>query len=441
MSSASANEVSAFYGDQARQVNALLAQHRETKAKLDGAAAALDGEIAIAQDELAAIYLPAFSDEALARAAQLTGFQGFTRRDPRVALAAERKALQAKVATLDADDRYVRRDVLVGEAGTLQQELDASNEALEPLAAAVARFESLPSFDELIAIGYATPGFKEHWWNAGYWHHHSVANHVCKALDMADFHDDVLPAYRAALEPRDVMRADVARIAGEIAAVNAVVAERDQAADRLAHLDEIYLDSAQKFLGEHLGHADLALLEQWIANEPELRAFQQGLRRLAGVQAKRKIVEEIAQQGVPKVVADLEERKARAITKAQRYGRPKYAYQSFPREQIDPAQNARFASLAAQNQKLQARLDRMLAYDDYNRFALTNDSSLWWLYFMDSSPSRYYTPSLFDFYQRNPGLAVVEDTSFAADTFSSADAVGAAVAAGELEGEQGTYVS
>jgi hypothetical protein len=435
MPQVSAQHVAGFYGNQAKQLGELIDAHRETSSKLKQVDSALEGEVGIAQRELAAIYVPALDDASLERAARLTGFQGFARRDPRVAMAQEKKVLQAQLVQLDADPRYQKRDTLVGPAGTLQQELDASREALEPLQTACDKFESQLGFAELLEVGYDTPNFKEHWWNAGYWHHWAAGDRICKALGMKDFGDDVIPAYKAVAEPRDTMRADVERLDAEIDAVHKAVEARDRAADRLAHLDELYLESAQGFLGEHLAHADLALLEQWIGTEPEARAVQQGLRRLAGVQAKRKIVEEIARQGVPAVMTDLQERQQKALQKQSKFLRPKYAYSSFDDATLATNQQAKLDALAAQNLKLRSRLDNLVAYDDYNRFTLTNDWPLWWLYFFDSPPHRYYTPWLYDYYQRNPGISVVYDDAY----LDPVDTVGAALAAGDLE--QGTYLS
>jgi hypothetical protein len=435
MAQVSAQHVAGFYGNQAKQLGELIDAHRETSSKLRQVDSALEGEVGIAQRELAAIYIPALDDASLERAARLTGFQGFARRDPRVAMAQEKKVLQAQLVQLDADPRYQKRDTLVGPAGTLQQELDASREALEPLQTACDKFESQLGFAELLEVGYDTPNFKEHWWNAGYWHHWAAGDRICKALGMKDFGDDVIPAYKAVAEPRDTMRADVERLEAEIDAVHKAVEARDRAADRLAHLDELYLESAQGFLGEHLAHADLALLEQWIGTEPEARAVQQGLRRLAGVQAKRKIVEESARQGVPAVMTDLQDRQQKALQKQSKFLRPKYAYSSFDDGSLATNQQAKLDALAAQNMKLRSRLDNLVAYDDYNRFTLTNDWPLWWLYFFDSPPNRYYTPYLYDYYQRNPGISVMYDDTY----LDPGDTVGAALAAGDLEQE--TYLS
>jgi hypothetical protein len=404
------SEVAAHYQHQSAILNNIIREHEGfAQGPLAVAADQIANQRALAARELAAIYLPALTDEAFARAARLTGFQGFARRDPRLALAQERKVLTSSLAAFDADPRYQQREVLVGPDGTLQQELDAANEALAPLQEECAKFESLPDFLDLVLVGYDTPNFKEHWYNAAYWHHWAAGDRICKQLGMADFGDHVLPAYRKYSEPRDVLAADVARIAQEIAAVHAAVQQRDQAADRFANLDEIYLTSAQDFLAEHLALADHALLEQWIANEPEARAVQQALRKLAGVTAKQPIVSEIASQGIPQLVGDLRSRQSKASAKAMKFQRPKYAYAAASQGLINPTFDAKMAALRSNQEKLSNRLDNLVAFNDYSRFNLANDSQLWWWYFFDSAPNRYYTPSLFSYYERRPDIQVVQD--------------------------------
>ena len=432
---AKGTEVAAHYQHQASKLGSLIDSHKQMAGKLGEADAYLAGQLTLAQKELAAIYVPSLGDEVFERVARLTGFQGFARRDPRLAMQQENKVLQSSLVALEADENYQRRDVLVGPAGTLQQELEASLEALAPLQAECERFESLQDFAELVAVGYDTPSFKEHWWNAGYWRHWASGDRICKALGLNDFGDDVLPAYKKFSEPRDEMRSDVARLEQRIDAVHQAVQKRDQTADRLAHLPEIYLDSAQGFLGEHLAHADLALLEQWSANEPEARAVQVALRKLAGLGAKRTIVDEIRAQGMPQMINTLSERRQKANQKVYKYQRPKNAYGYADDKLINPNFDAKTAALEANQLKLQNRLDRMMLFDDYSRFQLTNDSQLWWWYFFESPPNRYYTPGLFDYYQRRPDFRVIEDEDL------PGDAVAAAFVAGGLENQTSGYLS
>ena len=394
------------YANQANQLGQLIEGHKQLVSELQTQDQQLAKELVDAKRALAAVYLPDLSDEALERAAKLTGFQGFQRRDPRMAMAQEKKVLEANLANIESDEHYQHRDTLVGQAGTLQQELDEARETYAPLQAECEKFELLPDFLELVEVGYDTPSFKEKWWNAGYWRHWSSGDKICKQLDMKDFGDDVLPAYRKYQEPRDVMRADIERLTREIDATHKAVEQHDQLAARYKNLDAIYLQESQDFLGEHLEHADFALLETWVANEADiLRPAQMGLRRLAGILAKRQFTGDLAQQGVPTIIGQLRERQQQAQQKAQKYSRPKYAYQTFP----DPDDfSEKAAAIEAQRFKMQQRQHALMQADDYYRYDLRQDSSMWWLYLLGSPPPRYY-PGLYDYYGRHPGVTVLVD--------------------------------
>jgi len=435
-------QVADYFRRQASELGKAIDEQKSLLSTTNKADSEIAEELAAARGDLAAIYLPALTDANFERAARLTGFQGFQRRDPRVAMAQERKVLQAELAKIDADERYQRRDVLTGPAGTLTQELDSAREALQPLEAECQRFESLEGFTELIAVGYDTPQFTEKWYQASYWRHWSAGDRICKALQMNDFGDDVIPAYRKYAEPRDVMRQDVARIEKDLDAIHEMTKQHDELTDRLTHLEEIYLEQAQNFLGEHLEHADLALLEQWIANEAELqRPVQQGLRRLSGVLAKRTFIGEIAQQGVPQMVSQLEERRNKALQKADKFARPKNQYQVYDDSIIQDNWQQKAASLQAQNDKLRRRVDDLVVARRYDGFDLASDSSLWWWWLLETPPHRYYTPGLFGYYERHPDITVVVPREDIVDIGPSpGEAAAAAMMSGDLE-RGGAYLS
>lgn len=407
------HEVASAFQKQAADLGNVLSEQTELRAEIGGKLGELDQQLAQARRELAAVYLTSLDDAAIERAQKLTGFQGFARRDPRVAMAQERKAISARLPQLENDPRYARRDVLVGPDGTLTQERDQAMEALAPLQTECDRFESLPGFLELVQVGYDTPNFTEHWWQATYWKHWAAGDRICKALGLADFGDDVLPAYKKYRDPRDVLRADVDRIDREIAAVHALVQERDQLADRLTRLPEIYLAEAQQFLGEHLEHADPALLEQWVAGDAELeRAVRVGVRKLAGITAKKGFLTEIRDQGLAPSISALDDRRKKANQKRAKFSRPKHAYASFGTNVVDPKFDERTAALRAQNQKLRRRIDALMLADNYYDFDLRNDPSLWWLHLMGGPPPRW-APHTYGYYQANPTLVPLVDPDYA----------------------------
>lgn len=435
----SGSDVAAQLRQQASTLSSLISRHQELQGYLKQRDVELAQQLAAARRELAAVYLPALTDVDLARVAKLTGFQGFARRDPRAALEHERHVLETSIARIETDDRYQRRDVLVGPSGTLTQELDDVNDMLAPLQAECERFETLPDFKELVDIGYDTPRFEGKWWHASYWKQWAAGDRICKTLGMNDFGDDVLPAYLKSAEPRNFMRSEAERITKSIDDVHGLVQEHDRLVHRLANLTEIYLAEAQDFLGEHLVAADAALLEQWAQQEPELhRAVQMGVRKLAGLQAKRHVLADMSQAGVPQTIGQLEQRRAKLQAKAHKYARPKYAYTRFPDDTVNPAFDDKARAMQGQIDKLQRRVDTLVANQQYAGFDLRNDPHLWWWYLTQSAPPRY-APHYYDYYQSHSDFSVMTDPDHADVGADVGDAAAVAFAAGELE--QDGYLS
>lgn len=434
------HQVANHYRLQAGELSTLIASHRELQGKLKSREQELSEQLLAARRELASVYLRVIDDENLERVARLTGFQGFARRDPRVAREHERKVLQHTIERIEGDDRYQRRDLLVGPSGTLTQELQHAREALAPLQAECERFESLPDFTTLIAIGYDTPAFQEKWWHASYWKHWAAGDRICKQLGMRDFGDDVIPAYNKVCEPRNVLAAEVERLDKQISDVHELVREHDRLVDRLTHLDEIYLGEAQDFLGEHLANADAALLEEWAKSEPDLvRAVQMGVRKIAGLQAKRSILVDITQSGVPQMIRQLEERQQKAYRKHNKFSRPKHAYAAFPNQAIDKSFAKKAHNIRAQLDKLEKRVDTLMANQNYAGFDLRNDPYLWWWYFMETTPPRY-APHYHEYYQRNPSFNLITDSELGGTRTDRSGDVARAFAASE-QLERGGYLS
>lgn len=431
-------EVAGRFRAQASTLDGVIRRHGEMIAHLRARDAELATAATAARRELAAVYLTSLSDADFATVGQLTGFQGFQRRDPRPAMEHERRVLETAIAKIEADDRYQRRALLVGDSGTLAQERDLAAETLAPLQAACDRFEQLAEFGTLVEIGYDTPRFAVKWWQPAYWKYWAAGDRICKELGLADFGDDVLPAYHQHAEPRDVMRDELARLTKAIDEVHALVQEHDRLVHRLASLATIYLEEAQDFLGEHLANADGGLLEQWAqADAARLRAVQIGVRKVAGIAAKRDILLDMMKGGLPQAIAQLEQRRGKLARKAEKFERPKHAYRDWPDDVVDAQFDERATAMQGQLDKLQRRVDGLVANDRYASFDMRNDAHLWWWYFMQTQPPRY-APRYHEYYERNTDVQVVSDPAFAEDDRS--DALAAALIAGSQEQGEG-YLS
>jgi len=434
----SAGQAVRHYQERERQASDAIDRYGTLLAHLQEQLTAVQGEARGARLDLAGAYLPDLDDASFQRAEHLTGYQGFTRRDPRKAMAREKLTLEKTLARIQGDERYRRREYLVGPHGDLTRELEERNQLLEPWEQECSRFEDLDGFLQLVEVKYDTPEFDESWWQPKYWHHWATGDRICETLDMADFGDDVLPAYQKAATERGKWREQVAEVQARIAEVHQLVQTHDESIARIPQLPEIYLDQSQQVLAEYLKGTDLALLEQWLDEESEQhRSIRMGLRKVAGLMAKERFLGEIIQDGVAPLLADLKARRDKYARKQMKFARPKYQYQQIPEGNLDQGFEEKYQKLVTQRDKIEALVDRMVAYDQYERFDLQNDEDLWWVEFTGKRPTRF-TPTLRQQFEQHPEARPVHDPRYASN--QEAEAVAEAAAAGIVADDLG-YLS
>ncbi|HJN72390.1 MAG TPA: hypothetical protein QGF58_00535 [Myxococcota bacterium] len=397
--------------------------------------AAREQVLAERQEALAALaqaYLPALERQALQRAEKLTGFRGFTRRDPLQALAHQASVLQKTVARIEADERYQRRQFLVGPHGEFTTELEERTSLLEPWDKECERFESQPGFEELLETRYDTAEYGVSFFDARYWRLWAAGDRICNALEMDDFGDDVLPAYGKAAGERLKWLRQVKETQDEIDAVHDLVQRYDAALAMQPRLPETMLSTCWGALAEHLEHADAALLEQWLGDPPD-RALLIALRRMAGQGAKVEFLDEFA-SGLEAQATALQTRLAKYERKARKYSRGKYVGAHFDESNMDRKFGDKSKKMRSNLQKTQVLVDRMVRYDTYERFSLSNDPELWWYEFTRKRPPRH-CPRLRSWYDRNPDRSPKVDVEE-----REARAVAAATAA-QAEEEDLGYIS
>lgn len=376
---------------------------------------------------LAAVYLPELSPEALADAEARTGFRGFRQRKPLDAMEREAKKLQARVVGLEADEKWKRREALVGPHGTYTRALAEAKDMLDPWERDCQRFEQLDGFLELVEVGYDTPGFEERWWQPAYWRHWALGDKICAALGMDDFGDDVLPAYEVARAPRDKWKAEVTRIEANVHGVHAHAQERDRTAWRLENLATIYLEECRSVLADHIERADVPLLATWAGDD---RGVLVHLKRLSGLGAKRDILDEMRGQWVKPARDMADATRARFVVKAQKLARPK----KWNVPVVVPATfEEKLQQRVARREKARAYVRRVVRYDDYDRFDLSQPPETWWLHMNDNRRPGVFTPRLRTWYDRHPDVVVVTDADWAEDRGAAAlTATEALSAAGDI---------
>ncbi len=348
---------------------------------------------------LAQAYLPTLDKGALQSAEKLTGFRGFSRRDPLDAMAHQLQVLKKTVARIRAEERYIRREFLVGPHGELTHEVAERRSLLDPWERECARFESLEGFQELIESHYDTPGYVQSIFSARYWKLWRMGDSICEALEMGDFGDEVLPAYQKVAGERLKWMRQVEEVQQQIEAIHTLVQQHDEALARQPRLPGEVLNSCWGALVEHLTHADMALLEQWLGEEPD-RARLIALRRAAGLGAKADFLQDLL-SGLDAQITGLRARLAKYQRKAQKFSRGKYVGRGFPESYLDQKFGEKSKKMRANAEKTQVLVDRMVRYDSYDRFGLSNDPELWWFEFTGKRPTRY-SPRVRSWYDRNP---------------------------------------
>jgi len=133
-----------------------------------GRRADLDARAKHALEELVTTLLPSMSPEARARAAELTGYSPLVHPDVAKAMETERAWLIDRIAAIEAEPRFARRELLraprVGSLTRAILELEEYRAALAP----VLQQSAHPRLEYLLHVGYGTDAYAEKWWRSTY---------------------------------------------------------------------------------------------------------------------------------------------------------------------------------------------------------------------------------------------------------------------------------
>lgn len=378
----------------AEEVLARLAHERE---EIERAVQAVQAERASQAAELAETVLPELSAEALLRARRSYAYGGFERRDPLRALPKEAAALQAELTRIEGNETWQRREALVGPYGSITRSLVEVGEFLATWQESCEPFESLDGFLHLVEISYDTPDFRLRWWAPEYWRAWAQGDAVCAALQMADFGDDVLPAYEKVRAPRDSWRAEVQRVTAERDAVLGLVQKHDEVQHRLQNLPALYLQECRLALARHLEQADAALMASWNSADP---VASEHLRRIEGLGAKVQILSQL-DEGIRALAERCEELGSNGRAQAEKLRRPK----NYNRVIGNPPKVQKMASVIekasqAADKSVTIR-ERILRFADYQRFPAGEAPELWYILMVGRGASRL-TAHLGAWYERHP---------------------------------------
>lgn len=434
------SQAAAFYESRQREAFGLIKAHEDLNAHIGHNMQVLTAQIEAHRFSLAQAYLPTLSPDQLAQVKDLTGFLGFERRDPLKAMAHEKVVLEHTITRIETDPKYQQREELASEHGTLKTKLIQIEESLAPWKSECITFETLEGFQELVHVGYDTPKFEGHWWQAMYWKYWSWGDRICKEMQLDDFGDDVLPKYLRASGQRNFWQAEADAVTGELTTIHSLVQEHDSCIDRIPRLGEIFLEQCQSYLGEYLGEADPGLLETWLIEKKSDRATLIALRTLAGLKAKLGFLVELREEGLAKSLQDLRNRTAKFARKTQKYLRSKHYYRNIPDRELDHKFASKVPKLHSRQEKLRKTVDRVMAYDNYGRFSLENDPALWWVEFTGKQPPRQLSNTR-RWYDRNGSKAQLEHDTLDDGNAGTDLAEGVAVAALSRDLDEVGYLS
>ncbi|MEZ4464683.1 MAG: hypothetical protein R3F43_09320 [bacterium] len=171
----------------------------------------------------------------------------------------------------------------------------------------------------------------------------------------------------------------------------------------LANLPQIILEESWDMLAEFFEHADLPLLEGWLDKEEhDDRPVRMALRRAAGLAAKEKFLVELRDRGLQPLLVDLENRRRKYEARLRKLRTsPKMRTRAISPSWLDRKFEAKRAKLLQAAGGLSRQVDKLVAYDKYDRFELSNSPTLWWVTFTGSRPSRLM-PTTRQWYDRHP---------------------------------------
>ncbi|MBT3219578.1 MAG: hypothetical protein HN348_10850 [Proteobacteria bacterium] len=400
----SAPDAARHYRQRSQQAATAIQWFEDLRTRVESMRTQVETQLTGAVVELAAAYLPSMDGAVLKRAERLTGFRGFSRRDPLTAMAREQAVLNKTVTRITNDDQYKRREYLVGNNGEYTVKLAEVQSMMEPWQLECSKFEDLDGFIELVEVKYDTPEFAEEWWQPRYWKHWANGDRICEELAMADFGDDVLPAYLKVATERNKWRAQEEVVESKIQAVHDLVQQHDQCVERLPRLPGIYLEQCHKVMAGFFGQADMALLESWLDAEPtDDRAVRMALRKVGGLKAKIGYLDEMGKVGIEKQLEDLNLRYHKYSRKVAKYSRPKHRYTTVADRDLDLNFDAKYSKLQTETTRADEMLVRMMAFHEYGRFDLdANEPDQWWYTFTRSKPSRRINPRTRGWFDRHP---------------------------------------
>lgn len=382
-----------------RTLGQLLRENEAAQKQHSSQVKALEQTRDAALDELAALYLPAWTPAAFAPIPALTGYRQFEVNNPFALAEQRRQTLSSLVVSVEGDERYQRREQLLDPvAGELSLKVAEAGQQLKFFNDSLAPYEEEPELYGLVERGYDTEAYGVKWWSLQYYRDWKHGDLITEKFGKQSFRE-VLDDYHRLREARDEYQKDLRAAEKEKREVEDLVKSRADALAALENLEDESLAASRRQLREHLTFIDRQELATWSSAAPQ---FVGVIKRIHGIEKKIEYLEELAQRYLHAEREQLVNATTKLTKKVEKYSRPKYAYSGLPVEQAnswlgDPSQK-----LAARRTRYDESYRRVYEFERYDAFDYARDM-LWWDLMTDGRIDGDFIPEVQGWREQHPG--------------------------------------
>lgn len=362
-----------------------------------------------ALDELTAQYLPSLTREAVAAVPSLTGYGRFEADDPLRQMEQRREQLSARVAAVEGDERYQRREQLLDPvAGELTLKLAAAERQLKFFNDSVAPYEQEPGFPGLIERGYDTDAYSTEWWELQYYRDWKDGDIITEKFGQERFRD-VAEAYIRLRDARDEFRKDFDAVKKQVGEVEALVKDRAQALSGLETLETDTLNACRRQLREHLEYIDRSELANRAQNSLELTGL---IKRVEGVEKKMEYLDELVKRYLRTEREQLIASMTKLRSKVEKYSRPKHVYTAIPVEEANRWLKDPTAKVAARRRHFNKTYQCVYDFHHYDAFDYARDM-LWWDLMTGGRIDGDFIPEVQSWREQHPGSTRILENDIA----------------------------
>jgi hypothetical protein len=352
-----------------------------------------------ALDELAALYLPAWTPASFAPVPTLTGYRQFEVNNPFELAEQRRQSLSSLVAGVEGDERYRRREQLLDPvAGELSLKVAGAAQQLKFFNDSLAPYEEEPELRGLVERGYDTDAYGVNWWSLQYYRDWKHGDLIAEKFGKQSFRE-ALEDYLRLREARDEYQKDLQAAEKEKRAVEDLVKSRADALAALENLEADALNVCRRQLREHLAYIDRQELAVWSAAAPQLIGV---IKRIHGIEKKIEYLDELARRYLHAEREQLVAASAKLKAKVEKYGRPKHAHTLIPVEQANSWLKDPTEKLAARRGRFNESSQRVQEFDRYDFYDYARDM-LWWDLMTDGRVDGDFIPEVQAWREQHPG--------------------------------------